>query len=101
MTVWASNWYQGIARLVTIIAASALLPAPIATQEIPHTVPFFLPSDETFGAGDTRTPVNDQKYQVPFAFNGTIDNVTFKLGPVRLSAAEQRQLNRMVALGAE
>ena len=74
----------------------------VATQKIPKTIPFLIPGDETFDVGvDTRTPVNDQDYQVPFAFNGTIDNVTFKLGPVRLSAAEQRQLNRMVALGAE
>jgi arylsulfatase len=74
----------------------------VATLKVPKTIPFLIPGDETFDIGvDTRTPVNDRDYQVPFPFNGTIDKLTFKLGPVRLSAAEQRQLNRMVALGAE
>jgi hypothetical protein len=73
-----------------------------AKLRMPKTIPFLLPVDETFDVGlDTRTGVNDQDYQVPFPFNGTIDKLTFKLGPVRLSAAEQQQLNRMVALGAE
>ena len=70
----------------------------VGTLKIPKTIPFLLPADETFDVGvDTRTPVNDQDYQVPFAFNGTIDKLTLKLGPVQLSAAEQTQLNRMVA----
>jgi hypothetical protein len=74
----------------------------VAKLRMPKTIPFLLPVDETFDVGlDTRTGVNDQDYQVPFPFNGTIDKLTFKLGPVRLSAAEQQQLNRMVALGAE
>ena len=34
--------------------------------------------------------VNDQDYQVPFRFNGTIDKVTFNLGPSQLAAAEQQ-----------
>src|SRR4051794_27469887 len=56
----------------------------VATLKIPHTVPFLLPGDETFDVGlDTRTPVNDQDYQVPFGFNGTINKVTFKLGPTQ------------------
>ena len=38
--------------------------------------------DETFDVGsDLRTPVDDQDYRVPFTFTGTIDKVTFKLGP--------------------
>lgn len=54
----------------------------VATSKIPKTIPFLMPADETFDVGvDTRTPVNDQDYQVPFPFNGTIDNLTFKLGP--------------------
>ena len=39
----------------------------VATLKIPKTVPFLLPADETFDVGvDTRTPVNDKDYQVPF-----------------------------------
>ena len=38
--------------------------------------------DETFDIGsDTRTPVDDADYQVPFPFTGTINKVDFKLGP--------------------
>lgn len=63
----------------------------VATQKIPKTIPFLMPVDETFDIGvDTRTGVNDQDYQVPFPFNGTINNLTFKLGPVQLGEAEER-----------
>ena len=38
--------------------------------------------DETLDIGsDTRTPVDDADYQVPFRFTGTINKVSFKLGP--------------------
>ena len=56
----------------------------VASQSMPHTVPFILPWDETFDVGvDTRTPVDDADYQVPFAFNGTIDKLTVQLQPVQ------------------
>ena len=43
-----------------------------------------MPPDETFDVGvDTRTGVNDKDYQVPFAFNGKIDKLTFNLGPTQ------------------
>jgi len=55
---------------------------PVATRTIPQSISFLLPADETFDVGvDTRTPVNDADYQVPFPFNGTIDKVTVTLGP--------------------
>jgi hypothetical protein len=58
----------------------------VATKTMPHTIPFLLPIDETFDVGiDTRTSVNEKDYQVPFAFNGKIDKLTFKLGPTHLS----------------
>ena len=45
-----------------------------------------MPADETFDVGvDTRTAVNDKDYQVPFRFNGTIDKLTFNLGPPQLA----------------
>ena len=41
--------------------------------------------DETFDIGsDTRTPVDDADYQVPFPFTGTISKVDFKLGPSQM-----------------
>jgi len=70
----------------------------VATMKIPKTIPFLLPVDETFDIGlDTRTPVNDKDYQVPFPFNGTIDNVTFKLGPVQLTSEEHQFIQHALA----
>jgi hypothetical protein len=34
--------------------------------------------------------VNDKDYQVPFAFNGKIDQLTVKLGPTQLTENDQR-----------
>jgi hypothetical protein len=42
-------------------------------------------------------PVDDQDYQVPFAFNGTIDKLTFKLGPIQLTEEDQLKLRKAVA----
>ena len=71
----------------------------VATLKIPRTIPLLIPVDETFDVGlDTRTPVNDKDYQVPFHFNGTIDRLTFNLGPVRFSELEQRRMREAVAI---
>ena len=61
-----------------------------ARKTIPHTIPLLMSIDETFDIGvDTRTPVDDS-YSVPFRFTGTIDKLTFKLGPEQLTAADER-----------
>jgi arylsulfatase A-like enzyme len=53
----------------------------VATKKMPHTIPFLMSIDETFDIGsDTRTPVDDKDYQVPFRFTGKLAKVTFKLG---------------------
>jgi arylsulfatase A-like enzyme len=63
----------------------------VRTLQIPKTIPFLLPPDETFDVGiDTRTGVNDQDYQVPFRFNGKINQLTFKLGPEQLTSNDQK-----------
>jgi arylsulfatase len=37
--------------------------------------------DESFDVGvDTRTPVDDADYQVPFRFTGKLDKLTVKVG---------------------
>jgi len=62
----------------------------VATLTIPRTIPFLIPVDETFDVGvDTRTGVNENDYQVPFAFNGTIDKLTFHLGPSQMTQADR------------
>ena len=54
--------------------------------------------DETFDVGvDTRTPVDDNDYQVPFRFTGKLDKLTFKLGPAQLTSAEQKAIQLQLA----
>jgi arylsulfatase A-like enzyme len=70
-----------------------------AMLQVPKTVPFLLPADETFDVGvDTRTGVNDLDYQVPFRFNGKIDKLTFNLGPTQLTAVEQKKIQEAIAI---
>jgi hypothetical protein len=62
-----------------------------AIQTIPHTIPFLMSIDETFDVGvDTRTPVDDKDYQVPFRFTGKLDKLTYKLGPEQLMPEDQK-----------
>jgi arylsulfatase A-like enzyme len=77
----------------------------VATKTIPHTIPFLMSIDETFDVGiDTRTPVDDNDYQVPFAFNGTINKLTINLKPAPMTAEQQKEWDeaaRRVNLAAE
>jgi arylsulfatase A-like enzyme len=62
----------------------------IARKTVEHTIPLLMTIDETLDIGsDTRTGV-DNSYQLPFRFTGTINKVSFKLGPSQLSAADKR-----------
>ena len=65
----------------------------VASKTIPHTIPFLMTLDETFDVGvDTRTPVDDNDYQVPFRFTGKLDKLTVKLEPMK--AAEEKLLQQ-------
>jgi arylsulfatase A-like enzyme len=58
----------------------------VANHKAQHTIPFLLTIDETFDVGiDTRTPVDDNDYQVPFKFTGQVAKVTVKLGKEQLT----------------
>jgi hypothetical protein len=73
----------------------------VATRKIPHTVAYVFPADESFDVGiDTRTPVQDKDYRVPFAFNGKINKLTFNLAPSQLLAEDQEKA-RAAALKAD
>jgi hypothetical protein len=62
----------------------------LARKTIKHTIPLMMTIDETFDVGvDTRTGV-DGSYKLPFRFTGTIDKLTFKLGPEQLTPADQK-----------
>ena len=69
----------------------------VARKTIEHTIPFLLPADESFDIGlDTRTPV-DFTYDCPFEFTGTIDKLTYNLGPSQLSAEDQKKVDDAMA----
>ena len=70
----------------------------VATRKVPHTIPFIMAIDETFDVGvDTRTPVDDKDYQVPFRFTGKLDKLTFKLGPTQLTSDDHQVIQRKLA----
>jgi arylsulfatase len=70
----------------------------VVTRKVPHTIPFLMAIDETFDVGvDTRTPVDDKDYQVPFRFTGRLDKLTFKLGPTQLSSDDHQNIRRNLA----
>jgi hypothetical protein len=67
--------------------------AVVSTQKLERTVPLTLPWDETFDIGsDTATPVDDQDYQVPFAFTGKIDRLTIAVAPPALTDDDKKKL---------
>jgi arylsulfatase A-like enzyme len=52
----------------------------VAQRSLPKMVPFIWAWDETFDVGlDTGTSVDDADYQVPFAFTGKLQKITFDL----------------------
>jgi arylsulfatase len=65
----------------------------VATQKMAHTIPLMLQWDETFDIGsDTGTPVDDQDYQVPFAFTGKLNKLTVKVERPELTPADIKRL---------
>ena len=69
----------------------------LAKKTIAHTIPLIMNMDETMDIGmDTRTGVDDS-YELPFRFTGTIDKVTYKLGPSQMTAADQNAAREAVA----
>jgi arylsulfatase A-like enzyme len=67
-------------------------------KTIPHTIPIIMTNDETFDVGiDTRSGVDDLAYRLPFRFTGSIDKLTYKLGPEQLSAEEKATAAKILA----
>ncbi|HTC40332.1 MAG TPA: arylsulfatase [Candidatus Acidoferrales bacterium] len=67
-------------------------------KKIEHTIPLLMAIDETFDIGDdTRTPVDDLEYQLPFRFTGTINNLTYKLGPEQMTAEDKKAAAEILA----
>jgi arylsulfatase A-like enzyme len=69
----------------------------VAKKTLEHTIPLMMTIDETFDIGvDTRSPV-DFSYDVPFRFTGTIDKLTYKLGPEQITAEEKKAAVEAIA----
>jgi len=69
----------------------------LAKQTMEHTIPFLMALDESFDIGmDTRTGV-DESYKLPFKFTGTINKVTYKVGPEQLTAEDRELMRRALA----
>ena len=74
----------------------------VASNKIPHTIPFLMTIDETFDVGsDLRTPVADKDYQVPFKFTGKLNKVTFNLGPPQIAATDQQGADHKLAAATD
>jgi hypothetical protein len=74
----------------------------VATGKQANSIAFQQVANETFDIGvDTRTAVNDKDYQAPFPFNGTINKLTFKLGPSQLTAEDRKAAAKAIAIATD
>jgi arylsulfatase len=65
----------------------------VAEQKMERTIPLILAWDENLDVGsDTGTPVDDQDYQTPFAFTGTIDKITLTIDRPKLTPEDEKKL---------
>jgi hypothetical protein len=70
-----------------------------ATLTVPRTIAFLEVADETFDIGcDLRTGVCDKDYQVPFTFNGKINEVKFKVGPLQFGENDRMYQRKATAI---
>jgi hypothetical protein len=72
----------------------------VAVKSLENTTPIMFPEDETFDVGlDTGTPVSlvEYHYDCPFKFNGTIDKLTFELGPKQLGLGDRERAAKVGA----
>jgi len=69
----------------------------LARKKIDHTIPLLMSIDETFDVGsDTRTAVMIAT-SLPFRFTGTINKLTFNLGPEQLTDTDSKGHRRELA----
>jgi arylsulfatase len=74
----------------------------VATQQMERTLPLILQWDENLDIGaDTGTPVDDQNYQVPFAFTGKIDKLTLTIDRPKLTPADIERLKAATATATD
>jgi arylsulfatase len=67
----------------------------VATKAIEQTVPLIMQWDENFDIGaDTGTSIDDQDYQAPFEFTGTLDKLTLVINRPQLSPEDIEKLSQ-------
>jgi hypothetical protein len=98
------TWELGSPNATTTIDGKQIPPPPpkfggVIKPSAVDSRPWWPPPiDETFDIGlDTRTGVDDFEYRVPFEFTGTIDKLTYNIGPEQMSAEEHRAAAGMIA----
>jgi len=65
----------------------------VATEKMPHTIPFILQWDESMDIGsDTGTPVDDADYEPPFTFTGKLNKITLTIDRPKLSPEDIKRL---------
>jgi arylsulfatase A-like enzyme len=75
---------------------------PVATQQMPRTLPMILQWDESFDIGsDTLTGVNDADYQPPFKLTARLDRLTIKVDRPTLSQADIQKLQNSEATAVD
>jgi arylsulfatase A-like enzyme len=68
----------------------------VQTIRMPKTIPLTLAWDENFDVGaDTLTGVDDQDYQTPFKFTGTLSKLTITIDRPILTPADIKKLQEM------
>jgi hypothetical protein len=86
-----NRWQISALAILTILAGS-----PADAQQIQGT-PGSPSATETIDSKylppDTRTPVDDKDYQVPFRFTGKVAKVTIRVGPEQLAEADRQVMD--------
>ena len=65
----------------------------VAEQKMEHTIPIILQFDESLDIGsDTQTGVDDRDYEVPFTFNGSINQIVLTVDRPKLTPEDEKRL---------
>jgi hypothetical protein len=80
----------------TTIDGKQLRPPRVVPPKGAPNVLLIMTDDQGYSVSGTRSAL-DFSYDLPFRFNGTIDKLTYKLGPEQLAADDQKKVQDAVA----
>jgi hypothetical protein len=90
---WVSRRAEDFSSVVEFVTpcAPSVDGKDVDNHTQPNLIAFLEVAGETFDVGvDTLSAVNEDDYQVPFAFNGKIDKLIFKIGPSQLLPPDKK-----------